>query len=248
MNESPTSASMHMWAFLVPAIVVLIGLGKINRQYGIIKPLAVIGGIAVLLVLTLLKGTSSLGQTIGYCILPGIAFAAVKQSAMLSAQVQIEKNDPNFRQKFIEVTALNTFAKAIGISFGGIMATMIFTTSVKNQLVNVDFAVPTFTNIEQLIAYHAKHFDGGSSPLAKVFTKAVQNVFFAALGCSALAFVFSIFMSNKRLFVGPKPNNPTDIEQETIVVNKSHAEAEKSHDEDSTKNYVASIAPDSAAT
>ncbi|SCU80779.1 LADA_0B09472g1_1 [Lachancea dasiensis] len=251
-NSSPTSASLHMWAFLVPCMAVIIAVGNINKRFGAIKPVAVVGvalGTVGSGLLTMQKGSTTLGQTIGYCILPGAAFAAMMQSSMLSAQVQVSKTDPQFRTKFIEVTALNAFAKSLGMAFGGIMATMIFSTSVKNQLADGQISLPQqITNVEALISYHAQHFDGRNSPLARIFTKGVQNVFYGSLGAYALSFVFSLVMSNKRLVVGPPKSantddhsSSTDIDQEHVVLageSSGKETEEKQHDSSSLDSRV----------
>ncbi|CAI4544432.1 ATM_1a_G0025760.mRNA.1.CDS.1 [Saccharomyces cerevisiae] len=67
---------------------------------------------------TLING--ELSQSIGYSILPGIAFGSIFQATLLSSQVQITSDDPDFQNKFIEVTAFNSFAKSLGFAFGGI--------------------------------------------------------------------------------------------------------------------------------
>ncbi|CEP63425.1 MDR family MFS transporter LALA0_S08e02168g [Lachancea lanzarotensis] len=229
-NESATASSMHMWGFLVPAIVFIVVQGNISKRFGIIKPVAVVGsalGTVGAGLLTMQNGSTPLGHSIGYSILPGIGFAAIMQSTMLSAQIQVEKTDPDFRQKFIELTALNTFGKAMGMAFGGIVATLIFSSTVKDRLKHADFSIPNMQSSADIVSYRERHYDGAESPLAKVLTKGVQNVFYVSVGCYALSFLFSIFMSNKRLFVGPKPETQDmskDLEHDSTSLHDSKGE------------------------
>ncbi|SCW01535.1 LAFE_0E01816g1_1 [Lachancea fermentati] len=212
-NKGPTAASMHLWGFLIPTMVSIVVLGKVSNVTGYVKPAIVAGAICGVVgsgLLTLQNNHSTTGQTIGYTILPGIAFGSIMQNTLLSAQIQIEYTDPEFHRKFIEVTALNTFAKALGMSFGGIIATMIFTNSVKNQLISAGLQMSGFTNVEDLIASRAQNYDGKDSQISVIIARAIRNVFYAALGCYALSFLFSIFTSNKRLIRPPKSE---DLEQ-----------------------------------
>ncbi|SCU91287.1 LAFA_0F02872g1_1 [Lachancea sp. 'fantastica'] len=229
-HESATASSMHMWGILVPAIVCIVVQGNIVKKFGVIKPIAV-GGVALGTIgaglLTMQNGSTPLGHSIGYSILPGVGFATVMQSTMLSAQIQVEKTDPDFRQKFIELTALNTFGKAMGMAFGGIVATLIFSTTVKDRLKHADFPVPHFDSSAEIVAYRETHYDGPESPMAKVLTKGVQNVFYVALGCYALSFLFTLLMSNKRLVLAPKSDSQhstKDIEHEATTIEDSKLE------------------------
>ncbi|KAM3164595.1 SGE1-like protein [Lachancea thermotolerans] len=214
-NESPTNASTHMWALSIPALVVIIVLGRINKKFGILKPVAVIGAACGTIgagLLTLLKGSTTSGQSIGYCILAGAGFSAVMQSTLLSAQIQVDKTDPKFNQKFIEITTLNNFFRVLGISFGGIMGTLIYSTSLKNELATAGPNIPSFASTDELIAYRSKNFDGASSPLGNIMSKSIQRVFYGSLGCQALAFLFTICMSNKRLDLDPDSLAATTFE------------------------------------
>ncbi|SJM87691.1 probable protein SGE1 [Zygosaccharomyces bailii] len=206
-NKGPTLASVHLWEFSIPASISAIIMGCLNASCGIIKPFMIFGvvcGVVGSGLLCLLTGYSTLSESIGYCILPGVAFGCILQASMLSSQVQIPQDDFEYDHKFIEVTAFNAFAHAIGFSFGGNMGTMIFVTSVNNRLKNSNLHLPSFSTIDALISYRSSNYDGNNSPLAKVFTSSVQDVFYCALGCYALAFIFGMFTSSKKIEVSTK--------------------------------------------
>ncbi|SCU80781.1 LADA_0B09494g1_1 [Lachancea dasiensis] len=201
-NSGPTSASMHLWAFLVATILCIILIGKLTSASGQIKPVIVFGVMVGMIgsgLLTLITTSSTTGDTIGYCILPGAAFGCILQGTLLSAQVQIDRESPDVHTLFIEATALNAFSKSLGMAFGGIAATMIFTNSVKDLLKHTTTNLPPFTSIEALIAYRGQNYDGPQSALSRVFVKGIKNVMYAALGCYAVALLFGIFTSSKKL-------------------------------------------------
>lgn len=206
-NKGPMLASIHLWEFSVPACIAAVIMGVLNAQHGTIKPFMVFGvvcGVVGSGLLCMLTGHSSLAESIGYSILPGLAFGCILQGSLLGAQVQIPLEDPEYNQKFIEVTALVSFSHAMGFSLGGNMGTMIFITSIKNRIRHSEFNIPAFSTIEELVAYRTSHYDGPNSPLARVLTEAIRNVFYCALGCYGVAFLFGIFTSSKKTRVSPK--------------------------------------------
>ncbi|QLL31837.1 hypothetical protein HG536_0B07050 [Torulaspora globosa] len=206
-NKGPMLASIHLWEFSIPACIAAVIMGVWNAQYGTIKPFMIFGVICGVIgsgLLCMLTGYSTLSESIGYSILPGLAFGCILQASLLSAQVQIPLEDPDYNQKFIEVTALNSFSHAMGFSLGGNMGTMIFITSIKNQVRHSEIELPAFSTIEELVVYRTSHYDGPNSPLAHILTEAIRNVFYCALGCYGVAFLFGIFTSSKKTRVSTK--------------------------------------------
>ncbi|QLQ79350.1 hypothetical protein HG537_0B06980 [Torulaspora globosa] len=208
-NKGPMLASIHLWEFSIPACIAAVIMGVLNAQHGTIKPFMIFGvfcGVVGSGLLCLLTGYSTLSDSIAYSLLPGLAFGCILQASLLSAQVQIPLEDPEYNQKFIEVTALVSFSHAMGFSLGGNMGTMIFITSIKNLVKHSNSKVdlPAFTTIEELVAYRTSNYDGPNSPLARILTEAIRNVFYCALGCYGLAFLFGIFTSSKKTRVSAK--------------------------------------------
>lgn len=204
-KKKPTLASIHLWELSIPAMIATMAIAYLNSKYGIIKPAIVFGvlcGIVGSGLFTLING--ELSQSIGYSILPGIAFGSIFQATLLSSQVQITSDEPDFQNKFIEVTAFNSFAKSLGFAFGGNMGAMIFTASLKNQMRSSQLNIPQFTSVETLLAYSTEHYDGPQSSLSKFINTAIHDVFYCALGCYALSFFFGIFTSSKKTTISAK--------------------------------------------
>ncbi|CAI6535534.1 CLL_HP2_G0033980.mRNA.1.CDS.1 [Saccharomyces cerevisiae] len=179
-KKKPTLASIHLWELSIPAMIATMAIAYLNSKYGIIKPAIVFGvlcGIVGSGLFTLING--ELSQSIGYSILPGIAFGSIFQATLLSSQVQITSDEPDFQNKFIEVTAFNSFAKSLGFAFGGNMGAMIFTASLKNQMRSSQLNIPQFTSVETLLAYSTEHYDGPQSSLSKFINTAIHDVFSA---------------------------------------------------------------------
>lgn len=216
-GQSPSRAASHLWSLLIPAFVAIIISGKITSRYGYVKPITLFAGVSGVIgagLLTLLNGESTNSEQIGYAILSGAAFGCINLSTLLSAQIQIDKNDPKYDEKFIEVTALNTFGKSLGISFGGIVGTTVFTASVRNKLSNLNYDPNIGKSVEALIAYRSQNFDGPNSEIGRLLTSSVRNVFFTSLGFSCMAFIFGIFTSKKKVEKSvPKERVKGDLEE-----------------------------------
>lgn len=206
-NKGPMLASIHLWEFSVPASISAVTMGLLNSHYGTIKPFMLFGVVCGVIgsgLLCMLTGHSTLADSIGYSVLPGLAFGCIFQASLLSAQVQIPQEDPDYNHKFIEVTAFNSFSHAMGFSLGGNMGTMIFIASIKNQVKGSSLKLPAFSTIEELVTYRTTNYDGPTSPLGRIFTIAIRDVFYCALGCYGLAFLFGIFTSSKKTKVSTK--------------------------------------------
>ena len=130
-------------------------------------------------------------------MLAGASFGCVYQLSLLSSQLEVRKDDPEYHKNFIEVTAYNTFIKTMGFSFAGILSTTIFSVSLKN-LASSHVGLPHFSTVEDIMDYRSQHYDGRNSPLGKIMAQSIRNVFYCALACSALSFIFGIFTSSKR--------------------------------------------------
>ncbi|CAR23006.1 MDR family MFS transporter [Lachancea thermotolerans CBS 6340] len=201
VNKGPTLASVHLWQMSLPALVSVIASAVVNERFGVVKPLVLAGVVMGFVgsgLLTLVRSDTTLGQSIGFSVLAGASFGCVYQLSLISAQLQVERDDPDFHARFIEVTSYNTFIKTLGFSFAGIVSTTVFTVSLKNLASSHSASVPSFSTVEDLIRYRSENFDGRNSLLGRLLAKSVRNVFYCALVCSALSFLFGLFTSKKR--------------------------------------------------
>lgn len=216
-------AGVHLIACVIPTIITVNISGIINGKTGHVKFIIVVGVLAAIVgagLLTLLDNNSGSSKHIGLLILPGIAFGAIIQSTLMSSQIQIDKSSPSFRHDFISVTTMNSFAKALGTAFGGVISNTVFTTSVHNKLVESHLNLPIGSSASQLIVYRAQNFDGPKSTVGYILSDSIKNVFWMALGFSAVALIFGILCSNKKIDI----RKPGTDQAETEVTKDEEAE------------------------
>lgn len=226
-NESAWKASIHSIATVVPTVVTVIISGLINSKLGVIKPinlLGVVSGIVGAGLLTMLDNTSTTSQHIGLLILPGIAFGATMQSSMIGNQIQLDKTSPTYRMDFIAVTTLNNFLKNLGQAIGGIVCNTVFSASIMNKMKQHHIDVGEHASADALVVYRAQHFDGSNSLLGNLISASIKNVFYMSLGFDAVAFLFGIFTSNKKLDLKKTPAKAEEAAPEDIVSDNTNSQ------------------------
>ncbi|CDH14658.1 related to Azole resistance protein 1 [Zygosaccharomyces bailii ISA1307] len=206
-NQSAWKASVRLIATMIPTILTVVISGVVNSKFGFVKPIAVLGGISAVVgggLLTLLTNRSDSSDHIGLLILPGIAFGATIQSGLVSVQLQVDKTSPSAHADFVSVTTLNAFSKDLGFAFGGVICDTVFSVSVANKLHGNGNTWPIHSSNE-LISYRGEYFDGPRSKMGNLISNSIRNVFYMALGLSAIGFLFNLFTSNKMVDLSPHP-------------------------------------------
>ncbi|QLQ78072.1 hypothetical protein HG537_0A03190 [Torulaspora globosa] len=209
-NETAWKASIHSIAAVVPTVITVITSGIVNNKLGVVKPIALVGifsGVIGAGLLTLLDNTSTTSQHIGFLILPGIAFGATMQSSLIGNQIQVDKKSKTYRMDFIAVTTLNNFLKNLGQAIGGVVCNTVFTTSITNKMRQHHIDIGQNISADAIVIYRSHHFDGSRSLLGDLISESIKNVFYMSLGFSAVAFIFGIFTSNKKLDLNKAPAN-----------------------------------------
>lgn len=176
-NRGVQNAATQLWNVLLPALITMIISSRLIARTGYLKPLMVFGGMMGMIgcgLMTLLDADTSTGQLIGYGIPSGIPFGVINQCSLISAQIQIDKNHPRFQQLFTEITALNSFAKLMGISIASIMANCVYENYLITRTANIDDPSPEYT------------------------PQAFKDTFYVALGFACFNIVCSVFTSPKR--------------------------------------------------
>ncbi|CCK72467.1 azole transporter KNAG_0K01020 [Huiozyma naganishii CBS 8797] len=212
-NSSPWKASIHLIAVMIPTVLTAVVCGFLNGKFGYVKPITVAGMCLAVIgagLLTLLDNHSNSAQHIGLLILPGVAFGACNQCTMMAAQIELDKKSPTFKSDFVAVTTLNSFLKNCGQAVGSIISASVFGGAVMNKIGKSSYH-SEIRSVDDLIIYRAEHFDGARSVLGNMISDSVKDVFYMALGWCALAFLFAIFTSNKKI-EAPKKGEPVDVE------------------------------------
>lgn len=80
--------------------------------------------------------------------------------------------------------------------------------------------LPTGSSASQLIIYRAQNFDGPKSAVGYILSDSIKNVFWMALGFSAVALIFGLLCSNKKIDI----RKPGTDQAETEVTKDEEAE------------------------
>lgn len=206
-GNSAWKASIHLIAACVSTVLTVMLCGTLNNKFGIVKPLLVVSGTLGFIgagILLYLDNHSTSAKHIGLLILPGIAFGGLMQSSLISTQLLINKKSNTFRQDFIAVTTFNAFAKNLGSAFGGVLSDTVFSASAINKVNSKGIAIPGGNTANNLIIFREMHFDSATSELGNVISESIKDVFYMALGFSALGFLFCLFTSNKKVDIRTK--------------------------------------------
>lgn len=137
----------------------------------------------------------------------------------MSSQLGIDKASPSFRVELVEITAFNTFMRSLGSTFGGVLSTMVFSTSVHNKVKRSSLHELAHESVNNIVKGGMEYFEGPRSELGNIMSDSIKKVFWMDLGFCALAFIFGVFTSNKKSGVEKKASNNevSDIESQTQV-------------------------------
>lgn len=228
-NSSPYKAGIHLIPIVVSTVIASIFSGVVTKKTGQVKPVLLFGVVAGVVgggLCVLLDNHSNGSTQIGVLILPGVALGFALQAALMSSQLGIDKASPSFRVELVEITAFNTFMKSLGSTFGGVLSTMVFSTSVHNKVKRSSLHELAHESVNNIVKGRMEHFDGPRSELGNIMSDSIKNVFWMDLGFCALAFIFGVFTSNKKSEVEKKASNNevSDIESQTQVPTETETE------------------------
>lgn len=216
------SAGLHLIPIVVSSVLSTTISGFITKKTGHVKTIMLFGSVVGVIgsgLIILLDNHANSHTKIGVLILPGLALGASLQSAIIGSQICLDRNSPNFQFDFIEVTALNGYMKSLGATFGGILSTMVFGTTAHNLVRKRQIPGYKDLPIDEIVSTRLSHFDGPRTAVGNIMSLSVRNVFLMALGAAALAFIFSIFTTNKRVQTPGDPRKESDVEKATHAPN-----------------------------
>lgn len=226
MGSSAWNAGLHLIPLVIASIVSAVICGGIMKKTGQVKPL-MISTVSILLigggVSTLLDNHSGNSMQIGVWILPGFGLGAALQCALISSQLQIDKESPNSEIELVEVTAFNSFTKSLGSSIGGVLCTAIFTSSLWSKINAVKLEGYYGKSTNEFVKYRLQHFDSRYSEASTIFSDSVTNVFWMALAFAAFAFVCSCLSSTNTVEIADKQKVHSDRDMSLISDSKLEA-------------------------
>lgn len=213
-------AGVHFFPLVISLVLSSISTGVLVRKTRYIMPFAILSGVtgAVGLgVSSLLTETSSLSQTIGYMILPGISVGTGLQASLISSQV----NAPKSMGGMIMTTSFTNFSRALGGAFGSVLAQVIYNSSLHNKATAAIKNNPAiFGDIDlgdvDLILSSPRVIrtlpNDAQSIILKAVMESIRNVFYFCTGIASLMFVVTLLYSPKRLPSDAQVEHKTDYE------------------------------------
>lgn len=192
---------------------------------------AVLGPIGCGLLLLLSK-TSPVSERIGLLILAGILCGLQFQSSVLAAQVEAPQHIPG---SLILVTIFVNFAKSAGGAVAINLAQLIFISTGSSYIRDLLASLAPGSAEQQALAHVDPKLllltpqlihqlpEAAKQLVLDEFMKALKNVFYFSLACALVAFVASLFSTNKKL---PKPEDVySDDESEEPAAEKAEGES-----------------------
>lgn len=221
-HSSAWKAGLHLIPIVISSVFSAMIGGGITKKTGNVKYVLLFGsaiGVVGSGLMLIMDNHSTSHTQIGVLILPGVSLGAGLQAALVGSQLVADTNSPNAQSDFVEITAINSYMKSLGATFGGILSTTVFGTSahtlIKRHKVTDYLGLP----VDQIVPHRLENFDGPHTRIADLLTQSVQNVFWMDLIFSGLAFLFSIGTTNKTVPVQKKKvKDKTEISTDSEVV------------------------------
>ncbi|KAK6464183.1 major facilitator superfamily domain-containing protein [Scheffersomyces coipomensis] len=233
----PWNSGLHLLPSIIASVTTSILCGAIFPRARSIKPFSILAGVFGVVgnaILTFLDVNSSLGQIIGFLILPGIASGMQMQSCIMLFTLSLPKTPGST----IMGTTFFTFGTSIGGSIGANLATLTYTESLKSILTSAMKSETNQAILEELSSVNINTILVNTSlikeltPETQYFIKtlvmkAIRNVYHLGAGLAAIALIASLFQNNKAI---PKESKSSDEVELKSKQQKQEEEKEKTID------------------
>lgn len=207
-NASAWESGVHLLPMIISTVITSIALGILIKKTRHIKPFAILGaamGMVGCGIITLLDVDSSNANKIGLLIPLGIGVGFQMQLSILGAQVAAPKSPGSTIMATTLVNVCRTFGGALAGALADAVYSAALTNHMKKTLPEQGSEVAkelSGVNLESLIT--STTLLGDLSPSARAYVKsevmnAIRDTFYMALGFSAIAMIFTVFQTNRRL-------------------------------------------------
>ena len=199
LRTSALMSGIRLLPIIIPTVISTMVSGLTISATGYTKPIGVTGGVIMLVgsgILLLIDENTSNGQLIGLMIPVGIGMGLLMQSIIISAQSAAPRENGGI---FL-TTSLLSFSRAlggvIGSAVGGLILDASFTANMKKLDLNID--VPATTLLNNFSS--SKHLsEEDVKAIVHAFAQAFHHVMCSVLGFSGATFIFTLFLTNKRI-------------------------------------------------
>ena len=201
-------SGLHTLPLIIPVVVASISGGILITKSRFVKPFGMTGSVLGLIgtgLICLLEVDSSSSKQIGLLIILGVSVGLQMQAPMIGSHIKAPKTPGGM----ILTTTFVNFSRALGGTLGADLADAVYLASSTN-IIRSALKTANENIASELGSYDLKKLNSNSllieklSPESQAFIKqqsmkALRNVYYMCIGFAALAFIFSIFTTNKRL-------------------------------------------------
>lgn len=196
--------AMHTGLSMIPISVstslASLASGISTTTFGYMKPIIVASGLlqpVSIGLLQLLPDHRNAGMDIGFQILLGVTTGMNYQTNMVSAIVEA----PQTPSGSLLTTAFMNFGRSVGTALFSEIAGSIYTASLKAKIAHIELQEDTYPiqDIVIDISLLRRLNDHDQGVIKKVILICIKRVFWLGVATSVTAFIFSIFMTNKRM-------------------------------------------------
>lgn len=247
-DASPLSAGLHLLPTIIAVVLSSMLSGLLVQKFKFVKPYNVISGILGPIgcgLITLLEVDSNFSQQVGLLIILGVLAGLQMQPSFLSAQIKAPKTPSGM----IMTTTFINFSRSILSAFGAVLADAVYTTSLKNIYSKAVKKVTNPVILQDLQKFSLSQLTSSTAllktlhPETEHFVKtqimnAIRNVFYMAIGFSAITFFAAFFVTNERLPKNVEKPQEQSNEKETKESDSSASDVSqpKETEEDEVRN------------
>ncbi|KAK6464182.1 major facilitator superfamily domain-containing protein [Scheffersomyces coipomensis] len=217
-------SGVHLLPMIIASVITSILCGGAFPRASSVKPFSIFAGVCGLVgnsILMLLGVNSTLGQIIGFLILPGISTGMQMQSCIMLFTLSLPKTPGST----IMGTTFFTFGTSIGGSLGADLATLTYTESLKSILTSAMKSETNQAVLQELSNVNINTILVNTSlikeltPETQYFIKtqvmkAIRNVYHLSAGLAAIALIASLFQNNKAIPKESKSSEEIEIKSE----------------------------------
>lgn len=201
-------SGLHTLPLIIPVVIASIFSGIFITKSRFVKPVGVTGSILGLIgtgLICLLEVDSSSSKQIGLLIILGVSVGLQMQAPIIASHIKAPKSPGGM----IMTTTFVNFSRALGGTLGADLADAVYQASSTN-IIHSSLKTANKNIVSELGHYDLKQLNSNSlliqnlSHESQAFIKqqsmkALRNVYYMCIGFAALAFIFSMFTTNKRL-------------------------------------------------
>lgn len=219
-GESSSNATSHFTCFISAPISATIA-GKLNSKFGLVKEVIILavclGMIGTGLLSRFDHQINSVSQA-APLVLVGVMYGGCVQTILLGLQIQTkdygkDEKTENYKTEMTNFTSANSFFRILGSALAGVIANIVFDTTLKKKLNSNKSNLPVNLHkqsVNYIVIYRMENFDSRFSVLGQMIANSIVVVFWVTFAFQSVSFLLSLTLSNKRSMVSEVKSGPKD--------------------------------------